>query len=51
MVSQSQQLITGMGFEGIAIVEYKRTAEGHLALMEINGRPWGLNWFAVRLRH
>jgi hypothetical protein len=30
-----------MGFEGIAMVEYKRAADGRLILMEINGRPWG----------
>jgi len=41
VVSQSQQLITRMGFEGIAMVEYKRAPGGRLALMEINGRPWG----------
>jgi predicted ATP-grasp superfamily ATP-dependent carboligase len=41
LVSQSQQLIMRMGFEGIAMVEYKRTPDGRLVLMEINGRPWG----------
>ena len=41
LVSQSQELITRMGFEGIAMVEYKRTSDGRLVLMEINGRPWG----------
>ncbi len=41
LVSRSVQLITGMGFEGIAMVEYKRGADGRLILMEINGRPWG----------
>jgi predicted ATP-grasp superfamily ATP-dependent carboligase len=41
VVSQSEQLITRMGFEGIAMVEYKRTPDGRLVLMEINGRPWG----------
>lgn len=41
LVSQSQELITRMGFEGIAMVEYKRTLDGRLILMEINGRPWG----------
>jgi predicted ATP-grasp superfamily ATP-dependent carboligase len=41
LVSQSQQLISRMGFEGIAMVEYKRTSDGRLVLMEINGRPWG----------
>ena len=30
-----------MGFEGIAMVEYKKTGDGRLILMEINGRPWG----------
>jgi predicted ATP-grasp superfamily ATP-dependent carboligase len=41
LISQSQQLITRMGFEGIAMLEYKRTPDGRLVLMEINGRPWG----------
>lgn len=41
LVSQSQRLITRMGFEGMAMVEYKRTPNGRLVLMEINGRPWG----------
>jgi len=41
LVSQSQALITKMGFEGIAMVEYKRTSDGRLVLMEVNGRPWG----------
>ena len=41
LVHRSTQLIAAMGFEGIAMVEYKRTAAGRLVLMEINGRPWG----------
>ncbi len=41
LVSRSVRLITEMGFEGIAMVEYKQTADGRLILMEINGRPWG----------
>ena len=41
LVSQSHELIRRIGFEGIAMVEYKRTADGRLRLMEINGRPWG----------
>ncbi len=41
LVRHSTQLITAMGFEGIAMVEYKRTEDGRLILMEINGRPWG----------
>ena len=41
LASRSVQLITAMGFEGIAMVEYKKMADGRLILMEINGRPWG----------
>jgi len=41
LVQRSTKLITAMGFEGIAMVEYKRAPGGRLVLMEINGRPWG----------
>jgi predicted ATP-grasp superfamily ATP-dependent carboligase len=41
LVSRSVRLIVEMGFEGIAMVEYKKTSDGRLILMEINGRPWG----------
>lgn len=41
LLSRSVQLIREMGFEGIAMVEYKRARDGTLILMEINGRPWG----------
>lgn len=41
LVSLSVRLICEMGFEGIAMVEYKKTADGRPVLMEINGRPWG----------
>ena len=41
VVEPSQQLMLGIGFEGIAMVEYKRTPQGQSVLMEINGRPWG----------
>ncbi len=38
----SRKLIKAAGFEGIAMVEFKRdSATGQLSLMEINGRPWG----------
>lgn len=37
----SSRLIQAIGFEGIAMVEYKLTLDGRLVLMEINGRPWG----------
>jgi len=41
LVSLSSKLMTEMGFEGVGMVEYKRTKDGRLILMEINGRPWG----------
>lgn len=41
LVSRSARLITEIGFEGIAMVEYKQAKDGTLILMEINGRPWG----------
>jgi predicted ATP-grasp superfamily ATP-dependent carboligase len=37
----SARLLAEIGFEGIAMVEYKRTSAGKMILMEINGRPWG----------
>ena len=40
--NDSCQLIRRIGFEGIAMVEYKKTAaQPDPVLMEINGRPWG----------
>jgi predicted ATP-grasp superfamily ATP-dependent carboligase len=41
VVSRSEQLITEMSFQGVAMVEYKKTGDGRVILMEINGRPWG----------
>ena len=42
VVAASSALITRIGFEGIAMVEYKQASEGSAPiLMEINGRPWG----------
>ena len=37
----SSRLVRAVGFEGIAMVEYKRSDHGEHVLMEINGRPWG----------
>lgn len=40
--NDSSELIRRIGFEGIAMVEYKKTAvQPDPVLMEINGRPWG----------
>ena len=41
IVVLSGRLLAEIGFEGIAMVEYKRMPEGKIVLMEINGRPWG----------
>lgn len=41
LVSLSTKLISEMAFEGVAMVEYKKTKDGRLILMETNGRPWG----------
>ena len=41
LTSSSERLVQKIGFEGIAMVEYKRSADGEFVLMEINGRPWG----------
>jgi predicted ATP-grasp superfamily ATP-dependent carboligase len=41
LASLSAKLIAEMGFEGIAMAEYKKTHDGRVVLMEVNGRPWG----------
>jgi predicted ATP-grasp superfamily ATP-dependent carboligase len=43
----SAKLITKMGFEGIAMAEYKKASDGRMVLMEINGRPWGSIGLAI----
>lgn len=41
-------LMVRSGFQGIGMVEFKRNrATGRLALMEINGRPWGSLQLAI----
>ena len=37
----SSRLVRAIGFQGIAMVEYKKAGDGPAVLMEINGRPWG----------
>ena len=37
----SRALIMSAGFQGIAMVEFKKQPGGRVTLMEINGRPWG----------
>jgi predicted ATP-grasp superfamily ATP-dependent carboligase len=41
VVDRSGRLLAEIGFEGVAMVEYKKLADGRMILMEINGRPWG----------
>jgi len=41
LLESSSKLIQESGFQGIAMVEYKKDENGKLVLMEINGRPWG----------
>lgn len=47
LLALSYRLIQTMAFEGIAMVEYKRSAKGEATLMEINGRPWGSIGLAI----
>lgn len=37
----STRLLKAMEWEGVAMVEYRRTPEGKYYLMEVNGRFWG----------
>jgi predicted ATP-grasp superfamily ATP-dependent carboligase len=37
----SGRLIRAIGFQGVAMVEYKQARQGPPVIMEINGRPWG----------
>ncbi len=37
----SSRLVRAIGFQGIAMIEYKKLGNGPAVLMEINGRPWG----------
>lgn len=41
LVTQSVGLLRALGWEGIALVEYRRADDGRTWLMEINGRYWG----------
>lgn len=43
----SSQLVCTIGFQGIAMIEYKKARNGPAVLMEINGRPWGSIGLAI----
>jgi predicted ATP-grasp superfamily ATP-dependent carboligase len=46
LLHRSYRLLQSIGFQGIAMVEYKRSSGG-MVLMEINGRPWGSIGLAI----
>ncbi len=47
LVRYTEQLVSSLGWTGLAMVEFKGSTGGH-RLMEINGRPWGSLPLAVR---
>jgi predicted ATP-grasp superfamily ATP-dependent carboligase len=47
LLTRSYRLVHAMGFQGIAMVEYKQAANGAAILMEVNGRPWGSMGLAI----
>jgi predicted ATP-grasp superfamily ATP-dependent carboligase len=47
LVEPAAALLRAMGFEGLAMVEFRREGEGTPVLMEVNPRPWGTLGLAV----
>jgi predicted ATP-grasp superfamily ATP-dependent carboligase len=47
LVAPAEALLRALGFEGLAMVEFRREAEGVPVLMEVNPRPWGTIGLAV----
>lgn len=48
LVAQSERLLDALGWQGVAMIEYKRdAATGSAYLMEINGRFWGSLQLAI----
>lgn len=41
LVAQAEALLASIGYEGVAMVEFRRTEDGLAYFMEINGRLWG----------
>jgi predicted ATP-grasp superfamily ATP-dependent carboligase len=41
LTAASAKLIAEMGFEGVAMAEYKQMQDSRIVFMEVNGRPWG----------
>ncbi|MBI1749139.1 MAG: ATP-grasp domain-containing protein [Acidobacteria bacterium] len=47
LMASSERLLRGMGWDGLAMVEFKVDADGMAYLMEVNPRPWGSMQLAV----
>lgn len=47
LVEPAVALLREMGWEGLAMVEFRREGAGAPVLMEVNGRPWGTLQLAV----
>jgi protein-tyrosine-phosphatase/predicted ATP-grasp superfamily ATP-dependent carboligase len=41
LLALAEQLLAGLGYEGVAMVEFRVDADGRPFLLEINGRLWG----------
>ncbi len=47
LVGPAEALLRALGFEGLAMVEFRREGSGVPVLMEVNPRPWGTIGLAV----
>ncbi|MCK6481291.1 MAG: ATP-grasp domain-containing protein [Planctomycetes bacterium] len=47
VVDPAVALLRALGWEGLAMVEFRREGRGAPLLMEVNGRPWGTLGLAV----
>jgi predicted ATP-grasp superfamily ATP-dependent carboligase len=47
----SEQLLSEIGHEGIALVEYKKRSDGSFALMEVNPKFWASYSLASKCNH
>lgn len=41
LLARSEQLLSAIGFDGVAMVEFRKTPSGTPQFLEINGRLWG----------
>ncbi len=47
LATASERLLRTLRFSGLAMVEFRRSRDGRLCLMEINPRPWGSLQLAI----